>query len=140
MRGVSHSEYIKGEDGTFYFLETSARVAGAHIAEMIEAATGLNFWAEWAKLETARDPATYTVKEPRKEYAGLLVCLAKQEWPDLSTYDDPEVYWRLKKDHHAGIIVRAPKPERVEELMNAYMTRFYSDFFASLPATEKATS
>lgn len=138
VRGVSHSEYIKGADGTFYFLETSARVAGAHIAEMLEAATGLNLWEEWAKIETAREPSQYTVKEPRKEYAGLLVCLAKQEWPDLDAYNDPEVYWRLKKEHHAGIIVRSPKAERVEELTNAYMTRFYADFFTSLPPTEKA--
>jgi hypothetical protein len=78
------------------------------------------------------------VKEPRKEYAGLLVCLAKQEWPDLDDYNDPEVYWRLKKEYHAGIIVRSPKAERVEELTNAYMTRFYADFFTSLPPTEKA--
>src|SRR2546423_13726035 len=49
MRGVSHTEFIKGEDGQLYFLETSARVGGAHIAELIEAATGINLLAEWAK-------------------------------------------------------------------------------------------
>ena len=36
-----------------YFLETSARVGGAHIAELVEAATGMNLWAEWAKVELA---------------------------------------------------------------------------------------
>src|SRR5579875_2406189 len=52
--GVSHSEFIRArEDGAFYFLETSARVGGAHIAELIEAATGINMWAEWAKVEIA---------------------------------------------------------------------------------------
>jgi biotin carboxylase len=138
VRGVSHSEYIKGADGQFYFLETSARVAGAHIAEMVEAATGLNLWAEWAKIETAPDPAKYMVKEQRKDYAGLLVSLAKQQSPDLSGYDDSEVYWRMNKEYHAGIIVRAPKLERVEELMSSYMGRFYNDFFMSLPPVEKA--
>jgi biotin carboxylase len=138
VRGVSHSEYIKGADGQFYFLETSARVAGAHIAEMVEAATGLNLWAEWAKIETASEPAKYTVKEQRKDYAGLLVSLAKQQSPDLSGYDDSEVYWRMNKEYHAGIIVRAPKLERVEELMSAYISRFYNDFFMSLPPVEKA--
>ena len=54
LRGVSHTEYIVGhEDGRVYFLETSARVGGAHIAELVEAATGLNLWAEWAKVEMA---------------------------------------------------------------------------------------
>ena len=52
VNGVSHTEFIKSDaDGQFYFLETSARVGGAHLAEMIEAETGLNLWAEWAKIE-----------------------------------------------------------------------------------------
>ena len=54
VRGVSHSEFIRGrDDGKLYFLETSARVGGAHIADLIEAATGINLWAEWAKIEIA---------------------------------------------------------------------------------------
>ena len=41
VRGVSHSEFIRGrDDGKLYFLETSARVGGAHISDLIEAATG----------------------------------------------------------------------------------------------------
>ena len=40
-------------DGTFVFLETSARVGGAHIADLVEAATGVNLWVEWARIETA---------------------------------------------------------------------------------------
>ncbi|HYP52337.1 MAG TPA: hypothetical protein VEQ42_02290, partial [Pyrinomonadaceae bacterium] len=39
MRGVTHTEFIKGADGRFYFLETAARVGGANIAEVVEAAT-----------------------------------------------------------------------------------------------------
>ena len=54
VRGASHSEFIRGrEDGKLYFLETSARVGGAHIVDLVEAATGINLWAEWAKLEIA---------------------------------------------------------------------------------------
>src|ERR1017187_4399072 len=54
LRGVSHTEYIIGrDDGHVYFLETSARVGGAHIADLVEAATGINLWAEWAKVELA---------------------------------------------------------------------------------------
>jgi hypothetical protein len=115
-------------------------VAGAHIAEMIEAATGINLWAEWAKIETRTDATTYEPSKPRKDYAGLIVSLAKQETPDLSGYNDPEVYWTLTdKKSHAGIIVRSPNYDRITELLNAYTERFYQDFFTSLPATEKAT-
>ncbi|HKR01318.1 MAG TPA: hypothetical protein VJT09_11630, partial [Pyrinomonadaceae bacterium] len=36
VRGVSHTEFIKGrDDGRFYFLETAARVGGANIVELI---------------------------------------------------------------------------------------------------------
>jgi hypothetical protein len=38
--GVSHSEFIRAsENGTLYFLETSARAGGAHIADLVEAAS-----------------------------------------------------------------------------------------------------
>jgi biotin carboxylase len=138
LQGVSHTEYIKAHDnGKYYFLETSARVGGAHIVELVEAATGLNLWAEWAKLETASDIMQYKVQPLRNDYAGLLVSLAKQEWPDLSPYDDPEIYWKMKKQHHAGLVVRSTSIERIEELLQAYTDRFYQDFFTSAPARDK---
>src|SRR5205823_6468676 len=50
--GATHAEFIKSEaDGDFYFLEIAARVGGAYIADVLEAASGINLWHEWAKLE-----------------------------------------------------------------------------------------
>lgn len=135
VRGVSHTEYIRGADGRFVFLETSARVGGAHVAEMVEAATGFNLWAEWAKIEIAGGKAPYSAPVQRDDYAGLIVSLARQEAPDTSAYDDPEVVWRLKKRHHAGLIVRSPSRERVQELLASYAPRFRQDFVAALPAS-----
>lgn len=133
-QGVSHTEFIKGRtDGTFYFLETSARVGGAHIVDLIEAASGLNLWAEWARLECRRDDDHYLVTAPKRHYAGLVLSLAKQESPDLSDYDAPEVVWRLAKKHHAGLIVASPKLERVDRLVGQYLEGFYRDFFATAP-------
>ena len=40
-------------DGDWYFLETSARVGGAYIVDVVEAATGVNLWREWARIEIA---------------------------------------------------------------------------------------
>ncbi len=37
----------------FYFLEAAARVGGAFIADLVQSATGLNLWREWARLEVA---------------------------------------------------------------------------------------
>lgn len=138
LQGVSHTEYIKAHhNNKFYFLETSARVGGAHIVELIEAATGLNLWAEWAKLETAYDIKQYNVQPIRNDYAGLLVSLAKQEWPDMSSYNDTEVYWKMIKQHHAGIVVRSTSVERIEELLRTYTDRFYRDYFTAAPARDK---
>ena len=52
--GASHTEFIESkETGELFFLETSSRVGGAHIAEMVDFASGINLWSEWAKIETA---------------------------------------------------------------------------------------
>ena len=138
MRGVSHSEYILGRDGQFVFLETSARVGGAHIAELVEAATGLNLWAEWAKIEVAGGESAYEARPSRTDYAGLIVSLARQEHPSTAVYTDPEVVWRLNKHHHVGLIVRSPSFERVEQLVGSYRTRFVEDFAATLPPPASA--
>ncbi len=136
VRGVSHSEYIRGRDGRLVFLETSARVGGAHIAELVEAATGMNLWAEWAKVEIAGGKTPYSVPPLALAFAGLLVCLARQEAPDLSGYTDPEVVWRLQKAHHAGLIVKSPSQERIDQLLASYTERFRRDFVAALPAAK----
>ena len=138
VRGVAHSEFIRGrEDGQLYFLETASRVGGANIAETVEAATGVNLWAEWAKVEIGLDEKPYALTQPRDDYAGILISLARQEKPDTSAYTDPEVVWRMEKKHHAGLIVASPEYNRVEELLNAYARRFYDDFFATAPLPDK---
>lgn len=137
--GVSHTEFIAGKDGEIYFLETSARVGGAHIADMVEAATGISLWREWAKLETAENLDDYKVKAPKKHHAALLNTLAQQTWPDMSGYNAPEVVWTMKKKQHAGLIVASKSYDRVGELLDDYTRRFYQDFFAALPAAETAS-
>jgi biotin carboxylase len=138
VRGVSHSEFIAGRDGRLYFLETSARVGGAHIADLVEAATGINLWAEWAKIEIAGGKAPYRPPVAGGDSAGLLISLARQEHPDTSAYNDPEIVWRLNdKKHHVGLIVKSPDPGRVQELVSNYAQRFRQDFFASEPPRDK---
>ncbi|OYT71930.1 MAG: ATPase [Chloracidobacterium sp. CP2_5A] len=140
VRGASHTEFIKArEDGTFYFLETSARVGGANIVELVEAATGVNLWAEWAKLECAEPPESYRPPPSRRDYAGLLISLARQQRPDTSAYDDPEVVWRLNKDFHAGLIVQSSSYDRVTHLLDDYLARFRADFFTRQPVPDRPT-
>ena len=139
QRGVSHSEFIgpAGRSGEPVFLETSARVGGAFIVDTIEAATGLNLWEEWAKIETVGQSVEYTVPPHRDEYAGIVLSLARQEHPDMAAYTDAEIVTRLKKSHHAGLIVRSPDPARIDALIADYTPRFYRDFFATAPPPDR---
>jgi biotin carboxylase len=133
--GVSHSEYIGAADGVT-FLETSARVGGAYIADVIEVATGVNLWREWARLDVA-DAGAYALPARRGEYGGIALSLARQEDPDTSAYTDPEIVTRIRKRHHAGLIVRSADPRRVEALLSEYTERFSRDFLATMPAPER---
>jgi hypothetical protein len=137
-RGATHAEFIKSDsDGEFYFLEIAARVGGAYIADVLEAASGVNLWREWARLEIADGHAPSRVAPSRKEYAGIVLSLAKQEAPDTSAYVDDEIIYRVKKRHHAGLIVRAQKLDRVLELLDNYALRFADDFVAVAPPPER---
>ena len=141
VRGVSHSEFIQGRDGKLYFLETAARVGGAHIADLVEAATGINLWAEWAKVEIAGGKAPYHVFPSRHDFAGLLISLARQQHPDTSAYNDPEIVWRMDdKEHHVGLIARSHDAARIDDLIRNYARRFKQDFFASAPPRDKPSS
>ena len=138
-RGVSHTEFIRGGDGHLYFLETSARVGGAFIVDVVEAATGVNLWREWAKIEIAGEGGHYAAPSPRALSAGIILSLARQEEPDMSAYAEREIVRRIRKAHHAGLIVASTDPRRTQELLDGYVPRFYEDFHATAPPPERAT-
>jgi biotin carboxylase len=141
VRGVAHTEFIQAHaDGHFYFLECAARVGGAYISEMVEAATGINLWREWARIEVVGGNGSYQLPAVREEYAGVILSLARQENPDTSAYNDPEVFTRIKKHHHAGLILRSTNPERIRPLLENYAIRFAEDFLAVEPPREKPTA
>lgn len=139
---ASHTEFIKNrEDGKFYFVETSARVGGANLAEMVEAGTGINLWAEWAKIELAQ-LLNIPYKSPKIESAeaGIIVSLSRYEWPDQSSFTDKEIWWRMNKKWHIGMIVKSKDTMRVSNLLEQYMNRIRQDFHASLPPSDRPTN
>ena len=137
-RGASHTEFIRGEDGEWYFLETSARVGGAYIVDVVEAATGVNLWREWARVEIAGEGGEYAATDGSRRSAGIVLSLARQADPDTSAYRDPEIVTRIRKPHHAGLIVADANPARVATLLEEYTSRFYTDFHASAPPPQRA--
>ena len=135
-QGVTHTEFIRGHaDGQFYFLETAARVGGANIDRLVKAASGIELWAEAARIELASIRGEqYQLPSVREDMAGLIICLAKQQWPDLSSYQDDEIVWRLQdKEYHAGLLLASPEAGRVEHLLHTYSERFAHDFLTSAP-------
>jgi biotin carboxylase len=142
VSGVTHTEFIQAHsDGTFYFLETAARVGGAHIADVVEHASGINLWVEWARIEVAAlFHLEYALPKPKQLYAGSVISLARQEQPDISGYNAPEVVQRLTRHHHAGLIVCANSADRVKTLVEEYSDRFLEEFCAVEPPPDKPTA
>lgn len=130
--GAAHTEFIKcKEDGKIYFLETSSRVGGAHLAEMVAEASDINLWKEWAAIENSLvKESNYSLPKVKKGYAGIVLTLSKFQHPDLSSFSDPEVCFRVPLDYHAGLIVKSDKNERVLELLNDYSDRLANHFTA----------
>jgi len=56
----------------------------------------------------------------------------------MSAYADAEIVTRIRKRHHAGLIVASPDDERVRTLLDSYVNRFRTDFHASAPPPERA--
>ncbi len=138
---ASHTEFIRAnEDGQFYFLETSSRVGGANIAEMVEYSSGINLWREWAHIETAMAlQQPYQLPPIRYDYAGIIVSLSKFEHPDTTPFSDSEVVWRMNKKQHIGLIIRSFSQKRILELLDDYAYRIQRDFHASAPAKDELT-
>src|SRR5260370_34755756 len=117
MRGVPHAEFLRSHaDGKFYFIEVAARVGGAYISDVIETATGINLWREWARLAVGAGNQPYQLPSPRGDYAGVILSLARHEHPDTFAYTDPEITYRLTKYHHVAFILKSPSHERIQYL------------------------
>jgi len=69
-----------------------------------------------------------------------VLCLAQTAEPDTAAFDAPEIVHRMKKHHHAGLIVKSDNPLRVRELTEQYADEFARRFLASMPPPEKPTA
>ncbi len=142
VRGVSHAEYIKSHDGgRYYFLEVAARVGGAFIAELVENSTGLNLWAEWARIEVSNlRGVPYVLPEAKIHLRGqrpLPRPHRRSRHLQLRSAGDRPPH---QKPHHAGLIVQSPDPERVASLLDEYSHRFAEMYLAIAPVPDKPTN
>lgn len=133
---ASHTEFIKSHaTGEYYFLETSSRVGGAHLAEMVEYSSGISLWEEWAKLELAQlKGEKYILPAITKDYAGIVVSLIRDYRPDYAAFSDKEICWTMDKDYHIGIIIKADNRQRILDLLDDYAKRIFESSHASAPS------
>ena len=140
--GAFHSEYIRSQEtGDLVFLETSSRVGGAHLAEMVEASSGVDLWSEWANIEISQmADGAYQLPDTFEKYAGIVVSLIRFKDPDYSSFQDPEIVWKLEKDHHIGLIVQSDDRETILSRLDSYTQRIGDEFHASAPPKDRPTA
>jgi len=107
---------------------------------VVETASGINLWREWARLEIGAGKEPYALPPKRQDYAAAMLCLARQEHPDTSAYTEPEIVYRVTKYHHAGFILKSPDSVRIQTLLNSYAGRFAQDFLATQAVPDKPTA
>lgn len=136
--GASHSEYIVRNGGKeIFFLETSARCGGAHLTDMVEAASGINLWKEWANVEHAvLTGKNYRLPSPDELQAGIIVTLSKYASPDYSPFTDEEIWWRLQKEYHIGFIFQHKNGKRIDEMLSNYAEIIRDEYTTTVPLKE----
>jgi biotin carboxylase len=141
VRGITHAEFVRSSaDGRFYFLQIAARVGGAFLADLVEVSTGVNLWREWARLEIDfLRGQTYVLPQSFESYAGSVLCPAQTVEPDISCFKDPEIVMRMNVRHHAGLLVRSGRPERVKQLLEQLSGEFARRFLAPAQPQDRPT-
>ncbi|WP_370900842.1 ATP-grasp domain-containing protein [Chryseobacterium gossypii] len=142
VNGATHTEFIRGkEDGKWYFLETSSRVGGAHIPDMVEASSRINIWREWAKIENALLRGQhYEVAKPTGYYSGLIVALIKDKEPDYSRFECEEAVKFIPIDYHVGIVYRSSNDAVIQERLDSAADEIQAGMLNILPPKEKPGS
>ena len=142
MNGATHTEFIRGKaDGKWYFLETSSRVGGAHIPDLVEASSNINIWREWEKIEDALLRGKhYEVSKPTGYYSGLIVALIKDKEPDYEQFKCEEAVKFIPIDYHVGIVYKSKDSEKVVERLDLAAERIHSHLLNIIPPQDRPTS
>ena len=128
---ASHTEFIEDAEGNFLLLETSSRVGGAYISDMLHHATGVDLWAEWAKLEAAQvADGKYKAPKDLGKAGAVTIRTVSEETPDLRRFKQEEesVVKLISKPYHAGLVLTAEKESTLESLQKEIASRLFEQF------------
>jgi hypothetical protein len=120
-RGVTHAEFLRAEaDGRYLFTEIAAPVCGPWEVEVVEAATGVNLWREWARLEAAQlRGENYLPPESYEMYAGCVQGSGPECEGRLHAQQAKEIVARRSGGADAGILLRAAEAEQISRGIEA---------------------
>jgi hypothetical protein len=108
---------------------------------MVEAASGINLWSEWAKLENATAKGLpYKLPTPKNKYSGIIISLSRNEKNPANEFIDAEIVWKMDLDHHIGLIVASSNRERVIQLLENYVKEIGENYHASAPIQDKPSN
>jgi len=128
---ASHTEFIEDAEGNFLLLETSSRVGGAYISDMLIHATGVDLWAEWAKLEAAQvGSGKYAAPKDVGKAGAVTIRAVGEEHPDLRRYRETEetIAAVISKPYHAGMVFTAAKEETLAQVQQDIANRLFEQF------------
>ena len=126
---ASHTEFIQDAKGNYLFLETSSRVGGAYISNMIECATGIDLWSEWAKLELCQlSGESYVVPKASQGNGAVTIRTVSEHQPDLSEFLVPEVQIVVDKPYHAGFVLAATSVKDLAKIQDDLAERLAARF------------
>lgn len=114
--GISSMEFIKSDqDGQFYFLQSSNRVSGNYIAELVETSTGINLWREWAKLELCIPNETdYIIPKFNRVPAQIIRIPSSNPSQTSMLIQHENIKWRQISHNHVTIAVHATNDLELE--------------------------
>ena len=112
---ASHTEWIRNAAGEFLLLETASRVGGAYISNMVMHATGVDLWAEWARLEVVQlDHSAYEAPESRPGIGAVTIRAVGEPNPVVKGFDEGCVAEQLHKPYHVGRVFAGGSVEEVQ--------------------------
>jgi hypothetical protein len=118
VRGVTQASFVRNaHDGSYCVDEIAAGVGAGVAAEVTEAASGLNLWREWARIEVAHLRGTHYLPNEWFEYYSLSL-----EWPaGVVAADAPELaarelVSRSQANGRERILLKSANLERIEAL------------------------
>jgi len=142
VNGATHTEFIRGNaDGKWYFLETSSRVGGAHIPDLVEASSGINLWREWARIENALlNHTEYQAPEPTDFFSGLIIALIKEQNVRQEEFECEEVLKFLPLDYHAAIVYKSESGAKIQKRLDEAAEKITGNYLNILPPRGKPSS